>query len=271
MSTISPGNGSDRLPTKIRHPLRLRRIAVSHVVPLSQTMRRIVFSGEDLHDFVTAGVDDHVKLFFPRPGMTEPVLPDLSADRSAPRHPDVIARDYTPRRFDPENRELTIDFVLHEIGPATEWAAQARPGHVLGMGGPKASHIAPRAFRNHLLIGDDTALPAVARTLESLPPDHSAIVALDTGETDRTYPLPSHARVDIHRCDRASGQSLAGLVRLIVLPPAETLNVWIAAEIEQVRTLRDHLVNEEAIPRAQIRAAGYWRRDHAAGGARLDD
>ena len=256
-------------PTKIRHALKLRRIEVAQVIPLSATMQRIIFTGADLHDFVTSGPDDHVKLFFPRPGSTEPVLPDLDADRSAPRNPDLIARDYTPRRFDEETGELTIDFVLHETGPATQWAAQARRGQSLGMGGPKASHRPSDFFTRHLLIGDDTALPAIGRILEELPPHHRAVVVLDTRETDKTYTLQSHGRVDIFRC--APEQDLTGLLRLVVLPAAEKLNVWIAAEIDQVRALRDHLINEEAIPRSRIRAAGYWRRGAAAGGTRIED
>lgn len=256
-------------PTKIRHPLRMRRIEVLQVVPLSATMQRILFTGADLHDFVTSAPDDHVKLFFPMPGKTDPALPDLAAGPAGPRNPDLIARDYTPRRFDEETGTLTIDFVLHDKGPATEWAAQARPGQHLGMGGPKASHRPSEHFTHHLLIGDDTALPAIGRTLEELQPHHKAIVVLDTRETDRTYTLQSHGRVDIFRC--APGQDLANLLRLIVLPSVDKLNVWIAAEIDLVRAVRDHLVQEEAIPRGQIRAAGYWRRNSAAGGARVED
>lgn len=262
---------ADVTPTKIRHPLRLRRITVAQVIPLSDTMRRIVFTGEDLHDFVTAGVDDHVKLFFPEPGSDEPVLPDLNADRSAARDPRIIARDYTPRRFDEEQRELIIDFVLHEEGPATQWAARAKPGLSLGMGGPKASHIAPEALTTHLLIGDDTALPAIARTLETLAPNHRAIVLLDTRESEKAYPLISHAWIEVHRCEKGGDETLPDLLRHVVLPSIKKLSVWIAAEINVVRTLREHLVNEEAVPRTQIRAAGYWRHGYSAGGAKIAD
>lgn len=251
---------TEHIPAKIRHPLRLRRIEVAEIIPLSSTMQRIVFKGDDLHDFVTAGTDDHVKLFFPQPGSDELILPEIGADRSAVHDPRVIARDYTPRRFDEEQRELIIDFVLHEEGPATRWAAQARKGQILGMGGPKASHIVPDTLTRHLLIGDDTALPAIARTLETLPPNHRAVVLLDTRETEKSYPLFSHAWMEVHRCQKGGDETLHALLRHVVLPATDKLHVWIAAEISVVRTLRDHLVNEEAVPRAQIRAAGYWRR-----------
>ncbi|WP_336760488.1 siderophore-interacting protein [Asaia sp. VD9] len=261
------------IPTKIRHALRLRLITVAQVIPLSSSMQRIVFTGEDLKDFTTAGPDDHVKLFFPQPGETYPILPDFrpEAGREALRDTRIIARDYTPRRFDPEDGTLIIDFVLHEEGPATRWAAAAKPGQQLGMGGPKASHIAPDSCTHHLLIGDDTALPAIARALEELPPGKRAVVLLDTRETERSYPLVSHAWTEIHRCQPDTITTLQDLLRLVVLPPVRDLHVWIAAEIDTVRALRDYLIHEEAVPRSQIRAAGYWRRGREAGGGRVEE
>ena len=70
-------------------------------------------------------------------------------------------RDYTPRRHDAEAGTLEIDFALHEAGPATQWAEQAKVGDLLGVGGPRGSFIVPTDFDWHLLIGDDTALPAI--------------------------------------------------------------------------------------------------------------
>lgn len=264
-----------RTPLRVRHPLRLRRIHVAHVIPLSRNMQRVVFTGDDLHDFATAAADDHVKLFFPRPGTQNLTLPDLGADRRTTPDPRVIARDYTPRRFDPETRELTIDFVLHDAGPATSWAAQARPGQTLGMGGPKGSYIVPEDYTHYLLIGDDTALPAIARRLAEMAPGTPVTVLVETLATNADYPLHTAAQASIHRCRPTSADSntmpeLDRTLRRIILPSADT-HVWIAAEIDTVRRLRDHLIHEEAIPRTQIRAAGYWRHDTPNGGARVED
>lgn len=263
-------NHHSRTPLRVRHPLRLRRIHVADVIPLSHGMQRIVFTGEDLRDFATAAADDHVKLFFPQPGTTTLTLPDLNADHPSPN---VIARDYTPRRFDPDTRELTIDFVLHETGPATRWAAKARPGQTLGMGGPKGSHIVPDNYAHYLLIGDDSALPAIARRLAEMAPGTPATVIVETARANEDYPLHTCAQAVIHRCrrDQAAGESheLDRLLRRVALPSTDT-HAWIAGEIDTARRLRDHLVTEEAIPRAQIHAAGYWRLNTAGGGARIN-
>jgi NADPH-dependent ferric siderophore reductase len=161
----------DRVVTRVRHEVKMRRLEVRRSEGLSPSMVRLVLAGDDLAGFTSAGFDDHVKIFLPAPGAREPLLPTMGpkglafpegAERPA-------ARDFTPRKYDAEAGELTIDFVLHDAGPATAWAAQARPGDYLGVGGPRGSMIVPKDFRMHVLIGDETAIPAIARRLEELP------------------------------------------------------------------------------------------------------
>ena len=75
--------------------------------------------------------------------------------------------------------ELDIDFVLHlhgGSGPAAEWAAAAQPGDPLLLVGPCARwgdclgiEFAPGAAERLLLVGDETAVPAIAAILETLP------------------------------------------------------------------------------------------------------
>ena len=76
-------------------------------------------------------------------------------------------RDYTPRAFDAAGNRLTIDFALHDAGPATAWALNARPGETLLIGGPRGSTVVPDDFDFYLLAGDETALPSIGRRLES--------------------------------------------------------------------------------------------------------
>ncbi|GBQ10544.1 siderophore-interacting protein [Swaminathania salitolerans] len=268
------------LPVRIRHRLAMRRIVVSQIVPLSTRMRRIVFTGADLHDFVAPGADDHVRLFFPSPGQAGPVLPRLvprgKPDGHAPdgHEPDgepVVARDYTPRRFDPASGELTIDFVLHDSGPAACWARHAVSGLWLGMGGPAASYLPPPICTAHLLIGDDTALPAIARMVEGYPVDHAITVLLATEETPKTYPLRRHGALTVHRyAPSKDGADLIAAIEALTLPPLSELHVWIAGEIDIVRHLRSHLIQKKAVPRDRIRAAGYWRAGKTGGGSHME-
>lgn len=112
--------------------------------------------------------------------------------------PRPTARDYTPCRFDPERQELDLEFALHEAGPATSWAAQAKPGQYLGIGGPRGSLVIPAAFDWHLLIGDESALPAIRRRLAELPPTAKVIALLQSSEAGQGCELPAHPNADIH-------------------------------------------------------------------------
>ena len=128
---------AERVARRVRHETKMRLLQVRDVGHITPKMVRIVVGGEDLKGFISAAHDDHVKLFFPHPGEEKPVLPTPSPN--GPVYPEGVerpaSRDYTPRRYDAGANTLTLDFVLHDAGPATAWAAQARPGNFLGVGG----------------------------------------------------------------------------------------------------------------------------------------
>ncbi|HSI57289.1 MAG TPA: siderophore-interacting protein, partial [Ideonella sp.] len=137
----------DRSVQRVRHTLKFRHAEVLRTRLVTPQLLCVTFGSDDLRDFLSASFDDHVKVFLPAPGETEPVLPARNPDGSrVPAEeggPRPIMRDYTPRRVDNAAGELDIEFVLHGDGPAGTWAAQARPGQRLGFGGPRGSFIVP--------------------------------------------------------------------------------------------------------------------------------
>ncbi len=248
-------NALFRTPLRVRHDIRRRLLQVRRVEQLTPRMRRIVLGGDALEGFVSAAADDHVKLFFPPPGDTRPVFPD-----------DGPVRDYTPRRFDPASGTLTVEFVLHGDGPASSWAARAAPGQWLGVAGPRGSLLIPEDYAGFLLAGDETALPAIARRLEEMQPGARALALIEVADAAEERHLPTAANAEIvwlHR-DRAA----PGTTRLLdealerARLPAQDLHAWLAGEIDTVRRLRGVLI-ERGVPRADIKAAGYWRLGHA--------
>ena len=270
-------NHHPRTPVRVRHPLRLRPVQVSRVETISPRMRRITLGGDALAGFSSAAADDHVKLFFPAPGQERPVLPELGPD--GPTYPpgavQPVVRDYTPRRFDPERRELVVEFVIHADGPASNWAAQAAPGQWIGVGGPRGSFLLPDDYDSHLLIGDETALPAIARQLEEFQPGVRAVVLIEVADAREERPLPTAANATVrwlHRGGLPAGTPapLEDVLRGLALSAGDT-HAWIAGEIETARRLRHHLVAERGLSRTQVRAAGYWRLGDAGTHARLDD
>lgn len=255
---------------RLQHPIRIRLLEVARVAELGPSMRRITLRG-DLGDFVSSSFDDHVKLLLPEASGTRPALPTLGEnglvfDDTLPR-PQM--RDYTPRRYDTRRGELDIDFVTHHEGPATDWARQARPGHFLGTGGPRGSLVIPDVFDWHLLIGDETAIPAIARRLEELPASTRAIVRIRTTRTEDQLPLQANCRLDLEWLvggpgDQDSGQGvLEEAVRNLKLPEGEGF-AWAAGEYSEIRTVRRHLAELHGLDKSRIRAASYWRRSRPA-------
>jgi NADPH-dependent ferric siderophore reductase len=260
----------DRTPQRVRHPLRFRALDVTKVQRITPHLVRVTLGGDALDGFASPGFDDHAKLFFPDERTGELVLPSAGPD--GPVWPDgakPTMRDYTPRRFDAEARTLEIDFALHLAGPATRWAEQAAPGQRLGVGGPRGSFIVPTDFDWHLLIGDDTALPAIFRRLGELPPGARAVVLAEVDGPEDHVELPSAADVEViwvHRgvapgtpAASTTGMPLVDALRATRLPEGD-FHAWIGCESAAAKALRAHLVDERNAHPKWIRASGYWRR-----------
>ncbi len=224
---------------RVRHELKRRELTVTAVDDVTPNYRRVTLTGESLVDFVSASFDDHVKLIF------EP-----DADGSP------VMRDYTPRRFDNAARELVIEFAQHGDGPAAAWAAQAQPGHTLTVGGPRGSFIIPTDFAWHLLVGDETALPAVARRLEELPAGTRVIALLNVPESDRRA-FSTPAALDLRWV--AGDEALLAAVRALSLPSGEGY-AWCAGEAAAMAAVRRLLVEDKGHDRHAIRASAYWKR-----------
>ncbi len=255
---------------RVRHDLKMRTLTVASVERIAGLLARVTFTGDDLQDFVSASFDDHVKLFFPADPSLPPALPVVTSDgiKFPEDAPKPAARDYTPRRFDTARRELDIDFVLHGDGPASTWAEQAEPGQQLGIGGPRGSFVVPKGFDWHVLIGDETALPAIARRLEELPATAQALVLIEVPQASNEIPLPTQAQASVrwlHRNGTAPGYStlLLEAARELKLPPGEGY-AWVAAESAAAKALREIMVAQHGIDKSRIRAASYWKRGAVA-------
>lgn len=223
---------------RVRHELRRREVDVAEVSALGAELIRVTFTGEALSDFVSLGFDDHVKVFFGAPDG------------------DGARRDYTPRAYDPAKRELTIDFALHGDGVASDWARRAVVGQRLVIGGPRGSMIVPTDYDWHLLAGDVTAVPAIARRLEELPTDARALVLVQLADDAPLRHLRSSPRVTLQRVATAS--DLLTALRALELPPGDGY-AWAGGEAATMAQLRAILV-EKGQPRDAMRVAAYWKR-----------
>ncbi|MBB3222956.1 siderophore-interacting protein [Pseudoduganella umbonata] len=221
---------------RVRHELKRRDVEVVKVAPLGAHFVAVTFHGEDLADFVSASFDDHVKFIFD----------DASGEQ--------VRRDYTPRRYDPTARELTIEFALHGDGKASAWARQAAAGQRVTIGGPRGSMIVPADYGWHLLAGDATALPAIRRRLEELPAGVRATVVI---ACDDAVTLASAARLDVRQV--ADGAALVDAIRAMPLP-GEDAFVWFGGEASVAAQVRDVVHGEKGFPRSASRISAYWKQ-----------
>ncbi|MDB5753001.1 MAG: FAD-binding protein [Ramlibacter sp.] len=234
MADTAPG----RRVQRVRHATKRRELTVLRVDDLSPHLRSITFGGDTLADFTSDSFDDHVKF-----------LLDLGDGQP-------VGRDYTPRRFDRAARELVIEFALHGDGPASRWAAQAAPGQRATVGGPRGSFIVPLDYEWHLLVGDTSALPAIARRLQELPAGSRALAIVEAPLEDRRD-LATQAELTLAWVANAA-EGLAAL-RALALPPGEGY-AWCAGEARTVAEARRILVEDKGQDRHAIRAAAYWKR-----------
>jgi len=250
----------------IRMTPRFRQLQVLRTERLTPNMQRIVVGGAALEGFDSRSPDDHVKLFFAN-AEGEFVLPELT--EQGPRYPEgkqpSPARDYTPRFYDADAGELVLDFVLHGDGPATRWAANAEVGDALVVAGPRGSHVVADDFDCYVLIGDETALPAIARRLEELPEGAQAEVFIEIPEEGDRQPLESAAQVTVswferNGFDAASSTLLEDALVDFEQPDGDT-HYWIATESKRARMMRKFVEGHLQVPKDWIRATGYWKAD----------
>ncbi|MER7797815.1 siderophore-interacting protein [Microbacterium sp. NPDC096154] len=306
-------------PELVRPAYRPYRVAVSSVERLSPHFARVVFSSPELEHFGTAGLDQRIKVIFP---LADGSLCDVGQDDEerqlagdwydiwrglddARRNP---FRTYTVRRIDTVARELTVDFVVHhDAGPAGTWAENARAGEELVIVGPdeRSPHARggidwrPANASRMLLIGDETAVPAIAGILATLPADRIADVFVEVPSLADcgVFEAPAHADVrwiarEAAGIEREHGEALIEAVTawadghrdvlaLAAAPrPQELADVdvdrdllwdspepiegefyaWIAGEAATIKHLRRLLVSGHGVDRRRVAFMGYWRR-----------
>ncbi len=233
-----------------RPPYALFPVVVQHVEQVTPHMKRITVDGRGLPDFSPRLPAQWLKVFV------------STADRRS-----IVGRAYTIRRFDPVSRSLHLDFVLHgDNGPVSAWAARAKVGDPLEVSAvhPRSGFAIQLSVPRYLLLGDETALPAIAGILEALPARTRADVFIEVADGSEEQTLQSAATVDLtwlHR--KSSGQNAPGNLERAaesVGQPGENTAIWAAAESSIVKSIRRHALLAWRVDRKLLRAAGYWKK-----------
>lgn len=239
--------------TRLRHELKRRSLTITRTERLTPRMIRLTLEGADLAGFVSASPDDHVKLF-------------------VPGGEDMAMRDYTPRRY--KDGQLLIDVFDHEGGPAADWARNARAGDSAMVGGPRGSAVVEGEIDHWLLIGDETALPAIGRRVEELPAGVSVttIVTVQGAEEEQQFDTDADWTGHwVHRPEGAAADAAPFLEALAGVTLTPRSYTWVAAEAGVARAIRQELMARGVQP-GWLKAAGYWSAGEADASVRsLED
>jgi NADPH-dependent ferric siderophore reductase len=260
---------------------RLVRARVVRTAQPCPALMRVTFGGINPGEITSGGLDQRIKLLLPLPGQDRPHLPGegtYTAVRALPEHLRPALRTYTVRAFRPQDGEIDVEFVLHGLdGPGARFAGRARPGAEVALYAPNAryphgprprgvEYRLDRVADGTLLVGDETALPAIGSILESLPVDVRASVFVETAPGARSPVLAERSGLEVHwlrRNPSAPGAAALQAVRQARLGAASWYS-WIAGEAGMVRQVRRHLVRERGFDRTAVTFLGYWRAGRSA-------
>ncbi|GCD88455.1 siderophore-interacting protein [Nocardioides sp. LS1] len=206
---------------------------------VSDHLVRLTLGGAGLADFTSTGIpDEWVGLVVP--GQFQ-------------------SRYYTVRSW--SGGELVLDVVVHEVGLVTEWAARDVVGEQVAITEPRGSFAMPSGAQWLLLVGDLTAMPAMARIasevgLDRL--DQRSIRIWAEVPDDLTGYLPDGPDVTWLAPPAEGASDLAAAVEAIDWPAGEGY-FWMAGESAQMRAIRKHLMRDRKLPSTAYDVMGYWR------------
>ena len=227
-------------PTRVRGEHTGEVVRVERLTP---HMVRVVLGGPGLAGVVALPwTDEYVKLVLPGPD--GPVM-----------------RSYTVRAWDEAAREMTIDLVVHgDAGVAGTWADAVGVGARVALRGQGGDFVPDPSCDALLLAGDESALPAIWRTLEGVPDGLEAHAFVEVASADERQDVPAGPGVHVTWVPRGEtwGGALVRAVRDATLP-AGRLQAFVHGEAGVVRELRRHVRADRGVAREDLSASGYWR------------
>jgi NADPH-dependent ferric siderophore reductase len=243
---------------------------------VSPSFQRVTITGDSLEHFTPLGFDQWFRLFLPQPGHDDMRLPKsigllgYAKFLTIPKAERPVLRNYTVAGFRPSSAasaaELDIDFALHgDDGFASRWAASARPGDRVAILDEGILFVPPEGTRRHLIVTDETGLPALAGIGRSLPGDAVGDAVLEVADPADAAQLVLPPGVILHLLVRGAGVA-PGTLALAHLETmaldTEGLSAFAIGESALATGARRHLVGARGVPKGHVTFCGYWKAGH---------
>lgn len=238
------------------HPANMSLAVVTAVRQLTPSFVRVVIEGPDLARFSTGGL--HFRLLFGPDGADWPTTDEVGVTQwpggaEAWHRPVYTAREI--RTCPDGSAQIDFDVFLHEGGRVTDWTRKVAPGDKIALTGPGGGQ-GPNRAAHHLLIGDETAVPVIARILAELPDDVQGQAVLFVPDPGDRQELAKPAGLQLDWVMRGTGFSPLGSLKKHTLPPDDRF-VFFAGERFDVFSARDHLLSL-GLRKSEFHASTYW-------------
>lgn len=233
---------------------------------LSSHLVRVVLGGPGLEGFTSTGhSDEYVNCFFLPATASYPVPFDDETVRGLPRNERPFPRRITVRTWDSTRGELTLDIAAHgDVGHAGRWATHARPGDRLQLRGPAGGYRPHPKADSYLIVGDESALPAIAACAEAIPAGRPVVAVVEVENAAGQVPLTSPGVLEtrwVHRAtaDGNPDELLADAVRELPRPTG-TVSAFVHGEAASTRAVRRTLLGSGVVSDEHLSCSPYWRR-----------
>lgn len=258
----------------------LLHLTVQRTERLSPHWMRVTLGGGEIDKFRPMGFDQWFRLFLPIGGDAGLDRVPAKANRMFGylkflRIPDgerPVMRNYSVRAYRPADgdrgAEIDVDFVLHgsaaegTAGPASRWAETCEPGEHVLIIDEGLTFNPERGVDRVLLVGDETALPAIASIAASVPASAvgTAIIEVPSLDDALDFAHPECLAVEwvVRSPDEQPG-TLA-LQRAAELDlPAAPFHAYAAGEQSLASGVRKLLVGERGVDKNSVSFCGYWK------------
>jgi NADPH-dependent ferric siderophore reductase len=159
--------------------------------------------------------------------------------------------------------ELDLDIVLHGTSPLTRWARSALSGDPLAtaVSGTASGYEIDAAATTFVLLGDESAVPAITTLLTDLAPTATVVVVVERRADAEPVELPAHPGATVTWTVLSPGASPCSTLVDAAddLELAPDARVWAAGEAAGVQRLRKLLLDGRGVPRSHASIRGYWK------------
>ncbi|MEZ5218454.1 MAG: siderophore-interacting protein [Ilumatobacteraceae bacterium] len=246
-----------------REPPPLEPATVIEREERSPRLVRLTFEGAAFASYPDLEPGGSIRLLVPGPVSTELVMPTWNGNEFLlPDGTRPILRTFTPLHLDRDGQRLELEIVRHPGGAVSAWAEQAAPGDRVAMSGPGAGYELEPDVLRYLLVGDETAMPAIGQLIALISPSIHVDAHLEVVDERAILETPwqenAHVRWHVREPGEAPGAQLVEVVRRLEDVP-DSMRVWAAGEAASMQAMRNHLFKALGVPRSRCSIRGYWK------------